>query len=109
MKSFQAHHAVVAILFAAATTGALLVACDSDSAAVKEQPNPKQDGSVVTPTQDGSVIQPMQDGGDGGPTDCVQNPQTHEEIINGCTSATRVPKNPTLPLLLPDGALPVIM
>lgn len=38
--------------------------------------------------------------------DCFMNPQTHEEIINACTTAQKVTKNPTLPLLNPDGTLP---
>jgi hypothetical protein len=43
-----------------------------------------------------------------GPPDaaCFTNPTTHYEIINACTSAQAVDKNPTLPLLLPDGGLP---
>lgn len=96
-------------LVLAGAGAAALAACDSDSSAVKEQPTPVGDSGPITPTQDGAVITPTQDGGDGGPTDCVQNPQTHEEIINGCTTATRISKNPTLPLLLPDGGLPPIM
>lgn len=95
-------------LVLAGAGAAVLLACDSDSSAVKEQPTPVGDAGPITPTQDGAVITPT-DGGDGGPTDCVQNPQTHEEIINGCTTATRITKNPTLPLLLPDGGLPPIM
>jgi hypothetical protein len=31
---------------------------------------------------------------------------THLEIINACTDATGIAKNPVLPLLLPDGGLP---
>jgi len=44
---------------------------------------------------------------DGGSTDadCFTNPQTHDEIINACTTAQKVYKNPTLPLTLPDGGL----
>ncbi len=40
--------------------------------------------------------------------DCVMNPVTHAQIINACTdpSVTRIYKNPTLPLLNPDGTLP---
>lgn len=101
-------HVIFVFLLASTAAGALLVACDSDSA-VKEQPTPVGEGGPITPTQDGSTITPTQDGGDSGLTDCVQNPQTHEEIINGCTTATRLTKNPTLPLLLADGGLPPIM
>jgi hypothetical protein len=48
------------------------------------------------------------DGGDAeaGPPDCYTNPKTHYEIINACTNAARVDKNPKLPLLQPDGSLP---
>ena len=45
-------------------------------------------------------------GGAGGAPDCVMNPTTHEEIINACTDAEKVAKDPTLPLLNPDGSLP---
>ena len=44
-----------------------------------------------------------------GPTDdasCFTNPTTHNEIINACTDAQPVAKDPTLPLLLDDGGLP---
>ena len=43
-----------------------------------------------------------------GPPDasCFTNPTTHYEIINACTNAQFVDKNPTLPLTLPDGGLP---
>jgi hypothetical protein len=37
---------------------------------------------------------------------CFTNPMTHEEIINACTTAQKIYKNPTLPLLEPDGSLP---
>jgi hypothetical protein len=37
---------------------------------------------------------------------CFTNPQTHFEIINGCTTAEKIYKTPDLPLLLPDGGLP---
>lgn len=37
---------------------------------------------------------------------CFNNPTTHYEIINGCTTAQSVDKNPVLPLQLPDGGLP---
>lgn len=37
---------------------------------------------------------------------CFTNPMTNEEIINACTTAQKIYKNPTLPLLEPDGSLP---
>lgn len=45
-------------------------------------------------------------GGGGAEPDCYENPQTHLEIINACTDAEQIDKNPTLPLLEPDGSLP---
>lgn len=81
------------------------VACDDSSSAVKEPtPNPTVDsGTSVTPDGGGGTVDGG--GGDGGPTDCVQNPTTHEEIINACTTAVRITKNPTLSKLQ-DGGLP---
>jgi len=37
---------------------------------------------------------------------CFENPQTHAEIINACTTAQKVFKKPNLPLLQADGSLP---
>lgn len=37
---------------------------------------------------------------------CFTNPTTHHEIINACTTAEKIYKDPDLPLLLPDGGLP---
>jgi hypothetical protein len=47
---------------------------------------------------------------DAGPpdADCFMNPQTHDEIINACTTAQKITKNPTLPLLNADGSLPPV-
>ena len=44
--------------------------------------------------------------GGGGAPDCFTNPKTHVEIINACTTAERIDKNPNLPLLGPRGELP---
>jgi hypothetical protein len=33
------------------------------------------------------------------------NPNNHVEIINACTTAEKIYKNPVLPLNLPDGSL----
>jgi hypothetical protein len=70
-------------------------ACD-DSSAVKEQLV-----DAGTPTIDSGTS-----GGDAGEKDCFDNPQTHFEIINACTTAVRIDKNPKLNKLLPDGGLP---
>lgn len=77
------------------------LACDSDGSAVKEE-NPGADAgpSGTDGGPNGT------DGGDGGPSDCFTNPQTHYEIINACTDAVKIPKNPKLPLQYPDGGLP---
>jgi len=37
---------------------------------------------------------------------CIPSPKTHLEIINACTDAEVVDKQPELPLLLADGGLP---
>lgn len=37
---------------------------------------------------------------------CFTNPTTHNELINACTDAQPVDKQPVLPLLLDDGGLP---
>jgi len=43
----------------------------------------------------------------GGPdASCFTNPTTNYEIINACTTAQKIYKNPVLPLLNPDGSLP---
>ena len=97
--------AVAAIALAASV---LYIACDG-STAVKEQ-NPLPDSGLLP---DGAPI-PVPEGGvlpdgalpDGAPGDCFTNPTTHFEIINACTDAVRIQKNPTLPLLLSDGGLP---
>ena len=41
---------------------------------------------------------------DAGP--CFASPSTHAELINQCTAAVGVAKNPVLPLLSADGGLP---
>lgn len=38
--------------------------------------------------------------------DCYVNPSTHHEIINACTTAQKIEKDPALPLQLADGGLP---
>ena len=97
---------VVTMMIAATATASITACDDSGSNAVKEPPprvdsgtNPGVDGGPPA-TNDGGTLP------DGAPTDCVRNPKTHEEIINGCTDAVRIAKNPALPLLLPDGGLP---
>jgi hypothetical protein len=45
---------------------------------------------------------------DGASLDCVPDPKTHEEILNRCSNSEKIDKTPSLPLLLPDGALPAL-
>ncbi len=95
----------IALAVLACVAGGALAACDGENSnAVKEPIRPVDSG--ILPLQDSAI---PTDGAllpDGAPSDCVLNPKTHEEIINGCTDAVRITKNPTLPLLLPDGGLP---
>lgn len=37
---------------------------------------------------------------------CYARPRTHRELLNACTTAQSVEKQPVLPLLRPDGTLP---
>jgi hypothetical protein len=41
-----------------------------------------------------------------GEPECYDNPTTHREIINACTDAEKIEKDPVLPLLEEDGSLP---
>ena len=70
------------------------VACDSE-----EEPRDDFSGGFGGSGGAGGVAT------DGG-SECFTNPQTHFEIINACTDAERIDKQPTLPLLQPDGGLP---
>lgn len=92
------------LAIAVASAPLAVVACD-DSSAVKEATT-RPDGGRPTANVDGGTGGEAGPGTDGGPGDCVQDPKTHEEIINGCTDAVKITKNPTLPLLLVDGGLP---
>jgi hypothetical protein len=98
--------AVLALLTAAAMTS--VVACDDSGSNAVKEPNPTLDSGK--PGVDSGGPQPGTDGGptlpDGAPSDCFTNPQTHFEIINACTDAVKITKNPALPLLYPDGGLP---
>lgn len=100
---------VLAVLATMSAAG--FVACDDSSSAVKE-PNPNVDsGGGPQPGVDGGGPLPGMDGGgptlpDGAPSDCYLDATTHLEIINACTDAVKITKNPTLPLLAADGGLP---
>jgi hypothetical protein len=84
---------------------ALMGACD-DSAVHENVPvdsgnsstdsSAPQDGGTIIITGDSSI-----------PVDCFAgDAQTYDEIINACTTATKIDKHPTLPLLQADGGLP---
>jgi hypothetical protein len=80
-----------------------VASCDGGNAVKERAPNVD---SGVGSVGDAGGIGSTDGGSDGGSDDCVHNPQTHEEIINGCTDAVKITKNPVLPLLSPDGGLP---
>jgi hypothetical protein len=81
----------------------------------------KDDGDSLTPTIDASTTVdsgtltptdaglPLADAGspvDASAPDCYTSPKSYVEIINACTYAEKVVKNPVLPLLGADGGLP---
>ena len=85
-----------------------LAACDDSSSSAVKEPAPSSTSTSTPPGGDGGPGG-LPDAGtnpDGGPKDCFDNPKTHYEIINACTNATRIAKNPVLPKLLSDGGLP---
>jgi len=91
------------VLSAALATAAAAGGCDGEGSAVKEPIIPRDAGT--SPPLDGSTTDaPVTP--DGSPSDCVTNPKTHDEIINACTDAVKITKEPMLPLLYPDGGLP---
>jgi len=63
-------------------------ACGSDN---NETPDAAPPADTQPPTPDAS---------------CFENPTTHKEIINACTTAQKIERNVTPPLLNPDGTLP---
>lgn len=105
MKTTRAPATVLAVL---TLVGACVIygACDDSSAVKEPSPDAGSSGSTSSGSTSSGSSGNDPDGGDGGPTDCVQNPTTHLEIINACTNATRITKNPTLNKLLADGGLP---
>jgi hypothetical protein len=92
---------LVPTLLTIAMSGASYLACD-DSIPVKESlpSSTKPDAARADASTE------LDAGGDGAAKDCFDNPKTHFEIINACTTATKITKNPTLPKLLPDGGRP---
>lgn len=103
---------IAALTIGLAALGSVaFLACDDSSNAVKE---PSPDASTSSSSgnassssgSSGTSSGSADGGGDAGPSDCFVNPKTHYEIINACTNATKITKNPVLPRLFPDGGLP---
>lgn len=84
---------------------AAMIACDDLSSTVKEGP-PGSSSSGASSSGGSSSAGSSSGGSSSGGADCVVDPKTHVEIINACTDAQKVDKNPDLPKLLPGGALP---
>jgi hypothetical protein len=84
---------------------ALIGACDDsaihenvpvDSGSSSNDSGAPQDSGTIIITGDSST-----------PVNCFAgDAQTYVEIINACTTATKIDKHPTLPLLQADGGLP---
>lgn len=55
---------------------------------------------------DAAVIDAGVDASNAPDASCFENPQTHEQIINACTTAQKIYKDSHPPLLEPDGSLP---
>lgn len=62
-----------------------------------DNPSAKQDGGPG----DAGIDSPLD-------ASCFDNPQTHNEIINACTTAQRIYKDSHPPLLEADGTLPAL-
>jgi hypothetical protein len=92
-------HRILSLLAPFALIGAALVytACgDDDNAVVETTP----DAGPGTGSDGGTNP-------DGGQKDCFDNPTTHFEIINACTTATRIDRPQTKSSKLQaDGGLP---
>jgi hypothetical protein len=71
-------------------------ACGDDTSVKEASPD------AGTPSSPSTLDSGGADGGD----DCVQNPKTYLEILNACTTATRITKTPTLSRQSRDGGLP---
>jgi hypothetical protein len=82
-----------------------LAACSDDSgkAPVDSAPLVRADGGTK-PSVDGQV----KPGSDAQAPECYQDPKTHAEIINACTTAQFVDKTPFYPAKAPNGVLPAL-
>jgi hypothetical protein len=96
---------VLVLAALAGPAGALLFGCDESSSAVKEASPDAAPSPTTSPTSTSPPIVNL-DAGPDAPTDCYLNPTTHLEIINACTTAVKIVKNPALAKVSPDGGLP---
>jgi hypothetical protein len=69
----------------------LAIGCGSDDNAKQDAGNMPHDAGVSEPD-----------------ASCFNNPTTHYEIINACTTAQKIYKDSHPPLLKPDGTLPAL-
>ena len=97
----------------ASIIGALFVygACSSDTPSPKATRTAAPRRSSSGQSSTGGPQQPLPDAGtlpDGAPSDCyaTPDPTTNFQIINGCTDADKIARNPVLAKLLSDGGLP---
>src|SRR5262245_8985515 len=95
-------------IFVGLCIGALVAACDDSPPEGTPTTNANAQNATGTSTSTGPGPGSGGAGGAGGAPDCFMNPMTHEEIINACTDAEQVDKQPVLPHLNPDGSLPPI-
>lgn len=80
----------------------VVAACGSDGAS-NDLPDARTADAPPGPGPDGAIDAPP-----GPDAACYANPTTHFELINGCTTATAIAKDPSLPLANPDGTLPPV-
>ncbi len=84
---------------------ALVGACNDDSAIHENVPADSGSPTDSSAPQDGGTV--IITGDSSTPVNCFAgDAQTYVEIINACTTATKIDKHPTLPLLQADGGLP---
>ena len=70
----------------------LVVCLASVGACSEDSPGTPKDAAVDTPAD----------------ASCFTNPQTHDEIINACTTAQQIYRESNPPLLNADGTLPAL-
>ena len=110
--SNRIHSSLLGAVVVLASCCVYLACSDDNSDAVKETspdarvPTTSSSGTTSGATSSSGATSGGTSSGDAGPTDCVANPTTYLDIINACTTATRITKNPVLTQVLPDGGLP---